>query len=222
VPQPSLGSSLQSFSLTGIARLSRGPLSRSLAPLQLSTSGVKRAALRRSPWVSSTPTPSRGCLSPPRTMDFLSVDRGPLSGRPGLCAAELTSPRQLHLLRSLHPPVRPYQRLQVTSAAGRFSPGLFPFGAFPSTPRILDPPGQVLVWARSLVRRLGSATRRTIDPTSRVRPPSALVHKKISSTGSNLLRRMVRTASRRRLLLSWPWTWGSPHPDLQSFGVCGK
>jgi hypothetical protein len=118
--------------------------------------------------------------------------------------------RQLHLLRSLHPPVRPYQRLQVTSAAGRFSPGLFPFGAFPSTPRILDPPGQVLVWARSLVRRLGSATRRTIDPTSRVRPSSALVHKKISSTGSSLLKRMVRTASRRRLLLSWPWTWGEP------------
>jgi hypothetical protein len=52
MPLPFLGSSLQSFSLTRIARLSRGPLSRSLAPLQLSTGELKRAVLRRSQSVS--------------------------------------------------------------------------------------------------------------------------------------------------------------------------
>jgi hypothetical protein len=49
--------------------------------------------------------------------------------------------RQLHLLRSFVPPARPFAvALSCLSTAGRYSPGLFLFEAFPSTPWILDPP----------------------------------------------------------------------------------
>ena len=47
------------------------PLSRPLAPLQLSTGVLKRAVSHRSSLVSPTSTLSRGCLDPPATMDSL-------------------------------------------------------------------------------------------------------------------------------------------------------
>jgi hypothetical protein len=223
VPLPSLGSSLQSFSLTRIACLSRGPLSRSPAPLQLSTGELKRAVLRRSPSVSPTSTLSRGCLDSPRTMDFLSTDRGPFSGRPGLRSAGLASPRQLHLLRSFHPPVRPSLQLQVTPPLSVVALLVFfPFGAFSfhtSDPRPVQPRGlNTLLRPWTPVRY--SEDR---DPLSQVRSFKARVPKKISSTGSNPLEGLVRTVSRRRLLLSWSWVSRRAWiPDLQSFEVCGK
>jgi len=62
----------------------RAPLSRPLAPLQLST-GVLSSTLScaRSPPVSPTSTLSRGCLDPPATMDSVSPSRGSVPPRPG-------------------------------------------------------------------------------------------------------------------------------------------
>jgi hypothetical protein len=76
-----------------------------------------------------------------------------------------------------------------------------------------------------LLPRLGSSTRPDLKgpnsllrpktqvrdskdrvPLSRVRPSKARVLKKTSSTDSSSLKEPARTASRRRLPLSWPWT----------------
>jgi hypothetical protein len=68
---------------------------------------------------------------------------------------------------------------------------------------------------RPFARRLRRATRRTSDPSSRVSPPQAP-----NSTRADLVDEtpapygLGRTASRRRLLLSWPWTAGRTRPAL--------
>jgi hypothetical protein len=84
MPQPFLGSSLQSSSPTRIAHPSRGRW----LPCSYPPACVKRAGPRRSPPVSPTSTPSRSCLVPRTTMDSLSVSERPPPGRPGLGSAK--------------------------------------------------------------------------------------------------------------------------------------
>lgn len=136
VPQPFLGSSLQSFSLTRIAHPFRGRF----APLQLSTDVLKRTGLRRSPLVSPTSTLSRSCLDPPPTMDSLSTNLRSVSRSSRAPSSGIASFRRLHLLRSFPPLARPSRStLGCPSVAGRFSRV--------SSPSKLYPP------------RLGSSTR---------------------------------------------------------------
>jgi hypothetical protein len=143
-------------------------------------------------------------------MDFLSTNRGLFPGRPGLRSAELASSRKLHLLRSFRPPVRPFLRPWVTPPPPVVALLVFfPFGAFSfhtSDPRPAQPRGPSTL-PRPKTRVRYSEDR---DPLSRVRSFQALVPKKTSSAGSNPLEGSGRAASRRRLLLSWPWVPGEP------------
>jgi len=119
----------------------RAPLSRPLAPLQLSTDVLKRVVPGRSPPVSPTSTLSRSCLDPRTTMDSLSTSRSSLPGHPGLSTAESLRSASFTYFEALFP-------LQDRSSGSGSPLGrrpllswlLFPFEAFPSTPRILDPP----------------------------------------------------------------------------------
>jgi hypothetical protein len=110
----------------------RAPLSRPLAPLQLSTGVPERAERRRSPPVLPTSTPSRGCLDPPQTMDSLSARQGALPGRPELHSTEPFTFRQLHLLRSFPPLARPYLQPWVAPQPQAVALGFCPFEAFSS------------------------------------------------------------------------------------------
>jgi len=144
MPLPSLGSSLQSFSLTKIAHLSRGRwLPCSYPP---ACGGVSCFVVRS--LVSPTSTLSRSCLDPPRAMDFLSpcpkawfpvvldsARQGRLV-RPASPASKLCSPRETV------PPT-----LGCPAAVGRFSLGVRPLRSF-------------------LLPRLGPSTR----PVARTEP----------------------------------------------------
>jgi len=94
----------------------------------------RRAVLRRSPFgFTRRPRFRAVARVPPKTMDFLSTNRGLFPGRPGLRSAELVSSRQLHLLRSFHPPVRPFLRLRVAPRSSAVALLVFfPFEAFSS------------------------------------------------------------------------------------------
>jgi hypothetical protein len=79
--------------------------------------------------------------------------------------------RQLHLLRSFLPFARPFLQRWVAPPPQAVALGFLPLRSFaPPTPRILDPPGPE-DRTRPFARRLRRATRRTVDPSSRVRPP---------------------------------------------------
>jgi hypothetical protein len=131
----------------------RAPLSRPLAPLQLST-GVLSSTLScsRSPLVSPTSALARSCLDSPVTMDFVSPGRGLVSRCPGV-HGEVGSFRQLHLLRSFVPLARPFLQLRVAPRLPVVSLlGFCPFEAF-------------------LLPRLGFSTRLgLVDPGSLLRP----------------------------------------------------
>jgi hypothetical protein len=137
VPQPFLGSPLQSFSLTEIAHPSRGRwLPCSYPPACSCALGltVRRSFPRR-------PRFHAVALVPRSTMDSLSACRGSLSGRPWFWLSGIAPFRQLHLLRSFVPPARPYlETLGCPAAPGRDSPGFCPPKLSPSTPWILNPP----------------------------------------------------------------------------------
>jgi hypothetical protein len=148
----------------------RAPLSGPLAPLQLSTGVPGRAERRLSPPVSPTSTLSRGCLDPPTTMDSLSVRRGALPGRPGLHPTEPPCSASFTYFEAF-PFARPFLQRWVAPPPQAVALGFLPLRSFaPPTPRILDPPGPE-DRTRPFARRLRRATRRTVDPSSRVRPP---------------------------------------------------
>jgi hypothetical protein len=103
----------------------RVPLSRSLAPLQLSTGVLKCAVLCLSPLVSPTSTLSRSCLVPPRLWTSFQQAEA-------CFPVVLGSAQRIHLV----PPASPASKLSSPcetvpatlgrpSAAGRFSPGFF-------------------------------------------------------------------------------------------------
>jgi hypothetical protein len=119
----------------------RAPLSRPLAPLQLSTDVQKRVVHCRSPPVSPTSTPSRGCLDPRTTMDFLSADRSPLPGRPELSTAESLRSASFTYFEAFFPSQDRSQQLRVAPrppAVALWSSA--PPKLSPTTPWILDPP----------------------------------------------------------------------------------
>jgi len=91
----------------------RAPLSRSLAPLQLSTAVLKCAGLRLSSLVSPTSTLSRSCLDPHNDYGLRFHEPRPVSPPSWALLSGITSFRQLHLLRSFPPLVRPYPQLRV-------------------------------------------------------------------------------------------------------------
>jgi hypothetical protein len=160
VPQPFLGSSLQSFSLTRIAHPSRGRF----APLQLSTDVRKRTGLRRSPLVSPTSTLSRSCLDPPPTMDSLSTNQGPFPGRPELGPAESLRSADFTYFEAFLPSRDRSDRPWVAPPSPAVSLGFLPLRSLilhASDPR---PARTSRVRTRALVRRLGQATRRTAAP----------------------------------------------------------
>jgi hypothetical protein len=161
----------------------------------------------------STSTLSRGCLNfpedyglpfhRPRSVSRLSqaqISRARFFFSPASPTSKLSSPRETVPSTSGYP-----------SAAGRCSPGLSPLRSF-------------------LLPHLGSSTRSaswtehapsSVDSGSLLgghQPPESgelflsTSTQKNSSTGSNPLKGLVRTASRRRLLLSWPWVPGEPGP----------
>ena len=148
MPQPFLGSSLQSFSLTRIAHPSRGRF----APLQLSTGVLKRAGRRRSPLVSPTSTLSRSCLDPRN--DYGLPFHGPKSASrlPRAPPDGIASFRRLHLLRSFPPLASPFRSPPgCPSVGGRFS-------------RVSAPP-------KLYLPHLGSSTRPDREgPNTRPRP----------------------------------------------------
>jgi hypothetical protein len=159
----------------------------------------------------STSTLSRGCLNfpedyglpfhKPRSVfrsSWAPLSRARFFFSPASPTSKLSSPRETVP-----------STLGYPSAVGRCSPGLFPLRSF-------------------LLPHLGSSTRSaswtghapsSVDsgPLLRgPRPPESgelfpsTSTQKNSSTGSNPLEGLVRTASRRRLLLSWPWVPGEP------------
>jgi hypothetical protein len=148
MPQPFLGSSLRSFSLTRIAHPSRGRF----APLQLSTDVLETywsspftagfTDVRAFTQLPGSPTDYGLPFDEPRPASRSS--RAPSSG--------IASFRRLHLLRSFSPLARPYRStLGCPSIAGRFSRV--------SSPSKLYPP------------RLGSSTRPDLKgPNTRPRP----------------------------------------------------
>jgi hypothetical protein len=73
--------------------------------------------------VFPTPTPSRSCLVPPRTMGSLSANRVLASRLPWVSNGEAASSRQLHLLRSFLPPASPFVlRPGCPEQSSRYSP----------------------------------------------------------------------------------------------------
>jgi hypothetical protein len=136
----------------------------------------------------------------------------------------VTSFRQLHLLRSFPPPVRPFLQLRVAPRLPVVSllVFFFPFEAFSC--HALGSLPALASWTRahSFVRRLRCATSRTVVPRSRVRSSSARVLKKTSSTDSRPLRtgpHRLSTATPSLLALV---AERARRPDLQSFEVRGK
>jgi len=153
VPQPFLGSSLQSVPL---ARIS-APLSRPLASWRLSTDVLDRVDQDLSPPVSVTHTLARACQLSPTTMSSLSARRSALPGHSGSRTTEpIRSVRFTRFEASIPPRVRSHQpELPLTS--GRSSLGFSaPPELSPSTPWFLRP-----VQARDLnTRRHPKATTR--------------------------------------------------------------
>jgi hypothetical protein len=119
----------------------RAPLSRPLAPLQLSTGVLKRVVLRRSPPVSPTSTLSRGCLDPRTTMDTLSTNQGPLPDCPELCTAESLRSASFTYFGAFFPSQDRSQWLWVAPRPLAVALLVFsPSKLSPPTPWILDPP----------------------------------------------------------------------------------
>jgi hypothetical protein len=119
------------------------PLSRPLAPLQLSTSVPNRAAHRRSLRVSPTSTLSRGCLDPLEAMDFLFPRRGLVPGRPGLCSAKPLRFASFTYFGALFPPRDRTPNFGLPLGCWPFlSWCSSPSKRSPSTPWTLDPPGR--------------------------------------------------------------------------------
>jgi hypothetical protein len=108
----------------------RESLSRSLAPLQLST-GVLGCVVLRLVAPGFTDVRLRSCLDSPWTMDFLFTNRGPLPGCPGLRSTE--SPRSASFTY-----FGAFLPLRVRCSRSWVAPppllaallGFFPFGAF--------------------------------------------------------------------------------------------
>jgi len=127
MPQPFLGSPLQSLPLVEIAYPSRG----SLASLQSSTNVRRRAPDALSPLVSPTPARERVRLDPPTTMSSLSSSRSSSPGRSGCRTAGSSRPASFTYFEASLP-------LRVRSLLVRVSPrqqvaallGFFPSRVF--------------------------------------------------------------------------------------------
>jgi len=131
MPLPFLGSSLQSFSLTGIACLSRGPLSRLPAPLQLSTGEPKTCCA--SPFTPGFTDVHAFTQLPGSPVSYGLPFHGPRSvswlSRASLSRARFFSPASpTSELSSPCETVPPAS--SCPSAGGRCSPGLLPLRSF--------------------------------------------------------------------------------------------
>ena len=147
MPQPFLGSSLQSFSLTRIACPSRGrQLPCSYPPVcgSASSLAVHRRFPRRPRFHAVAWFPRRLWSPFPRARELVSRSSWARSGG-------VASFRQLHLLRSLPPLARPFQLPRVAPQRLAVSLGFLPLRSF-------------------LPPRLGFSTRP--HPKARARPSS--------------------------------------------------
>jgi hypothetical protein len=169
MPQPSLGSSLQSFSLTRIACPSRGrqlpcsypPVCRSALALAVHRRLPRRPRFHAVAWVPPTTMDSLWASSRAHFPVVLGSDQRNRLVPPASPASKLSSPRETVPATSSCP-----------AATGRFSRVSAPSKLSPSTPRVLNPPASEDT-NKTLVRRLGCSIRRTGSPLDRVRPSSS-------------------------------------------------
>jgi hypothetical protein len=210
MPLPSLGSLPSELS----PREDRLPLSGLPAPLQSSTSVLRRAARRRSP--PGFPDSHARAQLPGSPRDYGLPFRGPKSASRSSWASlsGTASFRQLHLLRSfpplaesVHGPVElPRRHRPMLSWA------LLPLRSFPSCTS--DPRPAWTRRSRHEPASMDSGSRPGGPRPSR--PGEASPSKRVTRGnfvgGFQSPSRLARTASRRRLLPSWSWAVG-PKPE---------
>lgn len=184
-------------------RKNRVPLSRPLAPLQLST-GVQECTVLR--LVASGFTDAHAFTQLPGSPDDYEL---PFRRAEARFPVVLDSRQRNHSI----PPASPTSELCSPRESVRNGSGL-PLGRWSMLswvsplrsflrPRPRFSPRPIVDRARSRDRDImGPAA-----PCCRVRPSRARVAlEKTSSTASNPFTRLARAASRRRPLLSWPWS----------------
>jgi len=153
----------------------------------------------------STPTLSRSCRDPPPTMDSLFPSRGPVPGRPGHRTTEPLRSASFTYSEALFPSSSPFAAASgCPSVAGRCSLGFLPLRSF-LLPRLGSSNPPRTITALNTRPRPKARTRdpEDRDPLSRVRPFLATNATRKALVGRlQPPSRLVRTASRRRLLPS--------------------
>jgi len=204
-------------------RRNRAPLSRPLAPLWSFTDVLRRThSCLITAGFPDAHTRRRSCLVPPTTMRSLFTHRGALPG-----------PSELERAERPVPPASPTSKPCSPCESVRADPGCPdpaadpllglclprgpPYHASDPLPAFV-PKGEGT--ARS--RRLGHATRRTLQPLATGEAsPNRMTRLDLSADSGPLKTGPNRLST--ALLLPWPWTFGRTRgPDLRSLEVRGR